>query len=255
MMYHRAVCQRVCQGLMSILFAGCPSLLAAENPGSADATWKLTVHDKDLEIYSRPRAGSPHKEFKAVGTIDAPSRAVGAVIDDFENYPKFMPFTTECRLVKQDGDTMIGYQRLSPKICADRDYTLRVRKKALPVPDGVLYTSRWSPANELGPPEQKGVVRIKICEGGWRLEPQGPGKTLATYSIYADSGPLPSFIADRVSMTGIKRLFAAVRKQVTDPKYAVSSAERERLPAAPGEAANGKNREARVTASESKKPE
>ena len=95
------------------------------------------------------------KEFKAVGPIDAPTRAVGAVIDDFENYPKFMPFTTECRLIKQDGDTMIGYQRLSPKICADRDYTLRVSKKSLPAPDGVVYTSRWSPANELGPPEKK----------------------------------------------------------------------------------------------------
>ena len=145
---------------MSIVFVGCPALVAGEDAGSADTTWKIVAHDKDLEIYSRLRPGSPHKEFKAVGPIDAPTRAVGAVIDDFENYPKFMPFTTECRLIKQDGDTMIGYQRLSPKICADRDYTLRVSKKALPVRDGVVYTSRWSPANELGPPEKKGVCLL-----------------------------------------------------------------------------------------------
>ena len=216
--------QRVFRGLMSIVLVSCPALVTGEDAGSADTTWKIVAHDKDLEIYGRLRPGSPHKEFKAVGPIDAPTRAVGAVIDDFENYPKFMPFTTECRLIKQDGDMMIGYQRLSPKICADRDYTLRVSKKALPVKDGVVYTSRWSPANELGPPEKKGVVRVKICEGSWRLDPEGPAKTLATYSIYTDSGaPLPAFIDNRVSLTGIRRLFAAVRKQVKEPKYAAAS--------------------------------
>jgi Polyketide cyclase / dehydrase and lipid transport len=222
--YHGPVRQRISLGLMAILFAGCPGLFAAENSGSTDTSWKLTVRDKDLEIYSRARAGSPHKEFKAVATIDAPTRALGAVIDDFENYPKFMPLTTECRLIKQDGDTLIGYQRLSPKICADRDYTLRVSKKAWPLPDGLLYTSRWSPANELGPPEKKGVVRVKVCEGSWRLEPQGPAKTIATYCLYTDSGGfLPAFIDNRVSLTGIRKLFAAVRKQVKDPKYAAAS--------------------------------
>jgi hypothetical protein len=210
---------------MSILFVGCPAGFAAENSAGTESGWKLTVHDKDLEIYSRPHAGSPHKEFKAIGMIDAPSRAVSAVIDDFENYPKFMPFTTEARLVKQDGDTMIGYQRLSPKICADRDYTLRVSKKISPLPDGVLYTSRWSPANELGPPEKKGVVRVKICEGTWRLEPNGPAKTLATYSIYTDSGGLmPSFLGEHINVSGIRRLYAAIRKQVKEPKYAAAAA-------------------------------
>jgi hypothetical protein len=68
-------------------------------------------------------------------------------------------------------------------------------------------------------------VRVKICEGSWRLDPEGPAKTLATYSIYTDSGaPLPSFIDNQVSLTGIRRLFAAVRKQVKEPKYAASQA-------------------------------
>src|SRR6476661_4211059 len=222
-MYHRAVHQRVFHGLMSIFLAGSPTVFAAVD--SSDEGWKLaTVRENNVAIYSRARPGSPLREFKAVGPIDAPTYAVCAVIDDFQNYPKFMPFTTECRLIKRDGDTMIGYQRLSPKICADRDYTLRVSKKALPVRDGVVYTSRWSPANELGPSEKKGVVRVKICEGSWRLDPEGPAKTLATYSIYTDSGaPLPAFIDNRVSLTGIRRLFAAVRKQVKEPKYAVAS--------------------------------
>jgi hypothetical protein len=221
-MYHRAVHQRIFRGLVWIFFASSPTVFAAVD--SSDEGWKLdAVRENNVAIYSRARPGSPLKEFKAVGAIDAPTFAVCAVLDDFQNYPKFMPFMTETRLIKRDGDSMVGYQRLSPKICADRDYTLRVWKRSWPASDGRVFMSQWSPANELGPPETKGVVRVKICEGKWLLEPDGAVKTRATYYIYSDNGgALPSFIANHVSVTGISRLFAAVRKQVKDPKYATA---------------------------------
>lgn len=213
--------QRIFHGLMSIFLAGCPTVFAAEESTNANDDWKLAVREKDIAIYSRPRAGSPLKEFKAIGPIDAPTHAVCAVIDDFQNYPKFMPYMIECNLIRRDGDSIVGYQRLSPKICGDRDYTLRVWKKSWPTTDGLVFMSYWTPANELGPPEKKGVVRVKVCEGKWLLEPDGTIKTRATYSLYTDTGGLlPSFIANRVSQTGISRLFAAIRKQVKDPRYA-----------------------------------
>jgi len=214
---------RVLPGLMSIFLVGGWSSYAMESSSSVNAEdgWKLAIETKDVAIYSRPGADSRLKEFRAIGPIDAPTGAVHAVIDDFVNYPKFMPCTTECRLIKRDGDSIVGYQRLSPKICADRDYTLRVWKKSWPVSDGFVFMSHWTTANELGPAEKKGVVRVKICDGGWLLEPDGATKTRATYSVYTDSGGvIPAFIANRASQTGISRLFAALRKQVKNPKYA-----------------------------------
>ena len=247
--------QRIFHGVISIFLAGYPTAFAAEDSTNTGDDWKLSAREKDVAVYSRLRPGSPLKEFKAVGPIDAPTHAVCAVIDDFQNYPKFMPYTTECRLIRRDGDSIVGYQRLSPKICADRDYTLRVWKKSWPTADGLVCTSHWSPANELGPPEKKGVVRVKICEGKWLLEPDGAIKTRATYFIYTDTGGfIPSFIANRVSLTGITKLFAAVRKQVKDPRYAVSMPGGA-LPTA-GATTNGKNEQARITTDEkSKKPE
>jgi hypothetical protein len=165
-----------------------------------------------------------------------------------------MPYMTECRLIKRNGDSIVGYQRLSPKVCADRDYTLRVWKKSWPASDGPVFMSYWSPANEMGPPEKKGIVRVKICEGKWLLEPDGAIKTRATYFIYTDTGGfIPSFIANRISLTGITKLFAAVRKQVRDPRYAVSIPEGARLPTGFGETATGKNDEARITNDERSK--
>ena len=221
--YHRAVRQRIFRGLILIFFAGSPTVFAAVD--SSDEGWTLAgVRENNVAIYSRARRGSPLKEFKAVGAIDAPTYAVCAVIDDFQNYPKFMPFMTDCRVIRRDSDSIVGYQRLSPKVCADRDYTLRVWKRSWPASDGRVFLSQWSPANDIGPPETKGVVRVKVCEGKWLLEPEGITRTRATYCVYTDNGgSLPSFIANHVSLTGISRLFAAVRKQVKDPKYAAAA--------------------------------
>ena len=216
---------RVLSGLGSILLVSGSNVFGAESSSPVDPKegWKLAADAKDMTIYSRPHAESNLKEFKAVGSIDAPSSAVHAVIDDFENYPKFMPYTLECRLIKREGDSVIGYQRLSPKIIEDRDYTLRVSKKSWLGPKGLTYLSQWETANELGPAEQKGVVRLKVCDGTWLLEPDGPAKTRATYSIYSDTGGfIPAFIANHASLTAIKKLYAAIRKQVKDPKYAAA---------------------------------
>lgn len=225
--YHRAMFCRVLSGLGSLLLVSSSNSFAADFSSSVSPKegWKLAADAKDVIIYSRPHAESNLKEFKAIGFIDEPSSAVHAVIDDFENYPKFMPYTVECRVIKQDGDAVIGYQRVAPKICEDRDYTLRVSKKSWAgAKGGLSYLSQWQTANELGPPERKGVVRLKVCNGTWLLEPDGPARTRATYSIYSETGGfIPPFIANHASITGIKKLYEAIRKQAKEPKYAAAA--------------------------------
>ena len=205
----------VCLGGMSL------SIFAAESiqPANPNDGWKFAKEGAGVSLYSRARAGSALKEFKAVGEIDAPTRAVHNVIDDFEAYPSFMPYTAECRLIKRDDDSILAYQRLSPKVVGDRDYTLRIRKKSWPGQEGLVYFNQWEPANELGPAEKPGVLRVRLNEGSWLLEPAGASKTRATYSICTDSGgAIPAFIANAASEVGIRRLFAAVRKQVKHSK-------------------------------------
>jgi hypothetical protein len=204
-----------------LIFAGTIGL-AAEPPksGAAGDDWKFATKTNGITIYTRLHEGSSLKEFKAVGDIDAPSRAVHGVIGDIDAYPSFMPYTVECRLLKREKDSLITYQRISPKICGDRDYTLRVRQASWPGSGGLVYTNYWELANALGPPQKPGVVRVKVCEGAWLLEPDGIDKTHATYSIYTDSGGvIPSFIANHASQMAIGQVFAAVRKQVKEPKY------------------------------------
>jgi len=199
--------------------AGAAFLIFAAEPGQNE-DWKIVKQSSGVAIYSRPHAGSRLKEFKAAGEIDAPTETVHKVIDDVEAYPSFMPYTTECRVIERNSDSILTYQRLSPKIVSDRDYTLRIEKKSWPTQNGSAYLNRWKPANEHGPAEKPGVFRVKLCDGSWLLEPTSEGKTRATYFVFTDSGiNVPAFLANTISETGISKLFAAVRKQAKDPKY------------------------------------
>jgi hypothetical protein len=207
------------------LFLGATSPLSSfatefiQSPDPNDG-WKFVKETDGISFSSRARAGSSLKEFKAVGEIDASSRAVHNVLNDLESYPNFMPYTAECRLIKREGDSIYSYQRLSPKVISDRDYTLRISKRSWPSHGGVVFLDQWEPANASGPGEKPGVLRVRVNEGRWLLEPAGATRTRATYCIYTDGGrKLPAFVANIANEIGIRKIFTAVRKQVKLAKY------------------------------------
>ncbi len=213
------------RNLLRLLFAiasscSCANLVAAE-PEAPPGEWKLVSTSDNVALYRRSRPGPGHYESKAIGEIAASTAVVHAVIDDLDSYSRFMPYTVECRVLKREDDSVLTYQRVSAPLVSDRDYTLRVRTTSKKVDGGTSYVSRWETENALGPVERRGVVRVKLCEGGWVLEPSGPNTTRATYSVYTDSGGvIPAFIKNTGSQIGIRKIFAAIRKQVRDPKYA-----------------------------------
>lgn len=194
------------------------SLRAAESE-TTRSEWKLISNKEGVTLYRRDREVT--NESKAIGEIAAPAAVVHAVLNDVESYASFMPYTVECRVLKRDTNSVVAYQRISAPMTSDRDYTVRMRSSSKPAEGGTSYVSQWEAENKLGPPEKPGVVRVNLCDGSWLLEPTGPNTTRATYTIYTDSGgAIPAFIKKTGSQIGIRKLFAAIRKQARDPKYA-----------------------------------
>ena len=201
------------------------STFATETLQSPDPNdgWKFVKETGGISFSSRARAGSSLKEFRAVGEIGASSRSVHNVLDDVVAYPDFMPFTKECRIIKREGDALLAYQRLSPGIVRDRDYTLRICRKSWPAQGGLVFLDQWELANASGPGERPGVLRVKVNEGKWLLEPAGAAKTRATYCIYTDcGGKLPALLANAANEIGISKIFIAIRNQVKLPKYSAN---------------------------------
>jgi len=112
MAYYHGVHWRTLAGFMPVflLTGAIPNSSGAEFSSSVDPNegWKVASGSKDVALYSRVHAGSKLKEFRAIGSIDAPTYAVHAVIDDFEDYARFMPYTVECRLLKREADSIIS---------------------------------------------------------------------------------------------------------------------------------------------------
>jgi ribosome-associated toxin RatA of RatAB toxin-antitoxin module len=211
------------KGAVSLFFAftafGLGTDVRAAEPAADSSEWKFISNKDGVMLHRRQRPVS--NESRAIGEIAAPPAVVHAVIDDVESYASFMPYTAECRVLKRDGNSIVAYQRISAPLTSDRDYTVRIRSRSKPAEVGTSYFSQWETDNALGPPEKSGVVRVKLCEGSWLLEPLGPNVTRATYTIYTDSGgAIPAFIKNTGSQIGIRKMFAAIRKQVRDPKYA-----------------------------------
>jgi len=224
--------RRVVRNFLPLVIAliSCGSGMSSmAEPEATPGEWKLISTSDGVALYRRLRPGSGHYESKAIGEIAAVTTTVQAVIDDVDSYPRFMPYTVESRILKREGDSVIEYQRISTPLIKDRDYILRVRTTSKTVEGGTSYFSRWETENELGPAERPGIVRVKLCEGGWLLEPAGPNLTRATYSIHTDSGgAIPAFVKNIGSQVGIRKIFAAIRNQVRDPKYQLKEKEEQR---------------------------
>lgn len=187
--------------------------------------WTVVTKKADLTTYSRARKGSSLLEYKGVGLMDVEPIVIKRLIDDTAEYPKFMPYVIETKTISDDGKTRVGYQRLSPPLVGDRDYTVKVKCESRPCPTGgTTYSNTWVAANNLGPAEKKGVTRVKVTEGSWLLEPAPGGKTRATYTIYSDSGGgIPKLILNTANKTAIPKLFDAVRERSKLEKYSRKS--------------------------------
>ncbi len=205
----------------ALLLLGCGALAGSAGDSGP---WKEVSRSGDLVVYERVHDGSSIREFKAIGTIDADAAVVKRVIDDVDEYPHFMPYMTETRVISTDGNTRVTYARLSPPVVGDRDYTIRVHCETRRDAAGnTCFCNRWETANELGPAEKSGVTRVKVSEGSWLLQPTQAGrKTQATYCIYSDSGgAIPAFLANAACKTAIPKLFEAIGKQAALPKYSL----------------------------------
>jgi len=188
---------------------------------ASDEEWSVASQSPEVTVYERTRKGSALQEFKAVGVLEASPEVVKRVIDDVSEYPHFMPYVTEAHVISSEGGKRVSYQRIAPPLVSDLDYTLRVSCESHATPGGTCFCNRWQTANELGPPEKRGVTRVKISEGSWLLEPEDEGrKTRATYCIFSDSGgSMPKFVTNAASRTAIPKLFKSIQKQAQLPKY------------------------------------
>lgn len=186
----------------------------ADNPNP----WVPKSDADDIKIWQRQVPRSNIQEIRVEMVIDAPSRRVWEVMRDVDHYPEFMPYMAEARILREQGNTRIVYERISPPIVNDRDLTLK--SVAYPDSETGVFQQRLSIANDQGPPAKPGVVRITVAKGGWTLEPLDTKTTRILYWFHTDPGGwIPEWIVNFGQRHSIPRLIDALEKRAQDPSW------------------------------------
>ncbi len=214
-----------------------PALLLVVSSAARVATageppWELRDTVEGIAVYNRDLPGSPVKEVKAEGTIDAPPAAVWAVLHDIPAYPRTMPYTKVTAILGHENDPnaaggiLYYYTALAFPIVSDRDYTLRVSIDHVPADGSGLYKLSWRAANGYpkAPPPLAHYVRLSDVSGYWQLSPEkGGAATRFVYFVHTNpESSLPGFLVNKANSDVIPKVVDALREWAKKPPYAAA---------------------------------
>jgi ribosome-associated toxin RatA of RatAB toxin-antitoxin module len=180
--------------------------------------WQLLRDDRDLKLWGRPVPSSTILQLRAEMEVDATPRKVWNLLRDVERVVEYNPYISESRIRSEQGDTRYIYQRFVPPVIADRDVTF----KAVAYEDEAngVFQQLITLANNQGPPPVDGVVRVKVLEAQWSIEPADSGKTRVCYWIHTDPGGLiPDWLVNFAQERSVPKLFAAFKNRLRDPRW------------------------------------
>jgi len=197
---------------------GAPAIAHAD---AGDAGWQQIKQSDGITVYKRVVEGSPLKEFRGRGTIDAPVAAILAVFNDVPHATEWMDSCNGSRVVENGSDTeKVVYNRThAPWPVADRDAVLhnvaRFDEAARKV-----ELDFWSVDDAKAPPV-KGVVRMPFLRGHWILWPSADGRTTRVeYQVHANpGGALPNWLVNYVSRDLPFKTIEGLRAQVKRRHY------------------------------------
>jgi hypothetical protein len=201
----------------------CCLLPALFSCSGAAAAWELKYSKDGITVYERPVANERVSELKAIAEIDAPPLSCWNVIRDFERYTETMPFVMESRILQVTPPRSFVYLRVNVGIPGvwERDYTIEFTDQSDPPGPQRSYRAAWRLANDAGPVESDGTVRIALNQGTWEIAPSAEGRgATATYQVLVDpGGDLPAGLVRWGNANGIPKLFAAIRNATKTPRY------------------------------------
>lgn len=129
-------------------------------------------------------------------TIDAPVEKVFETITAYETYPQFLSEVKELKTSNRTGNQVDVHYKV--EVMKSIRYTLRMKEEPPRKVSWSLVEGEF----------------MKENHGSWTLEPEGEGKTKATYSIEMKLGALvPGSIVKALVETSLPKMMDAFKKR------------------------------------------
>ena len=162
-------------------------------------SWELAKEKNGIKVYTRTSASSSLKDSKATVSLEANSDRVIELLNDFDNYPKWMYKCTAGKMLKKVSDTEFYVYTVidSPWPVADRDLISHVT--ATEKSDGTIILDMKGAADYV--PKKDGMVRITEFSGFWKITPASNGTVDLVYQFHTDpGGSIPDWMANMTSI-------------------------------------------------------
>ena len=192
-------------GLLSVLLLPCAAQAVPWADMAGDA--EPAVRMEDL---SKP--GNPGKTFLANTVINVPMARLCDVIQDYAQYPAFMPNTHKTSVSPGENKTSLVEITLHLPLGKVKRYRLRMTPNV--TPQQCRLDWKQVPWEGLAPDET-----IRDTSGYWLLTPQAsnPNATQVSYRVATDPGPVPlglGWIVDSMSRDSIPKMLESLRGRV-----------------------------------------
>jgi ribosome-associated toxin RatA of RatAB toxin-antitoxin module len=174
------------------------------------AEWEKLSDEGGLLIERRTVPGSSLSEIRATAQISLSPAVVAGTLWNHREYPKFVPHLKRLLILSDTGDERLTYEQVSMPLVSDRDYTVRVKRRADPAAQ--RYEISFETDNEAGPPPDRFHVRVARIKGKWTVEPAPRGQgSLVRYQVQAEGGGnIPDWLANRAQRTAAADLVRAM---------------------------------------------
>lgn len=190
---------------LSLLLLGCCGAVQAADPVDL-----RKLSESAVTLVETTKPGSAGKSFVAATIINAPVESLCALIQDYADYPSFMPNTESAKVAMATAGRAVVDVTLKLPMGKIKKY--RLGMEATVTPDACTVAWKQLPWRGL-----KAEETIADTYGYWQFTPAAtPGKAVVKYVVYTDPGPIPfglGWIVDSLSKDSIPQALEGLRKR------------------------------------------
>ena len=220
---------------------------------------KMKETEDGISVWMRASddANCAAKEVMAVATFhDCTARQFWRAVRDVERYAEFVPFVETSFAVERTSgsavavamtdaracDVVWAYNRVKIPVASARDYCIKIVSSRNGAPPGSAppfplfrtsavsdvggsvqdesFVSRWEIDGRAGPKTARGVVRLRVNRGSWRVADDARGGCTVTYRVLTDPGAgTPGWLIDVANKSSVPDVLRAFNRRARSGVY------------------------------------
>lgn len=181
--------------------------------------WEKSLEKDGVIVYTRSVPYSSIKEYKAMVVVQASLSRVLSVFNDISNYPNWMHFCQEAKMIKEiSPKEKYIYLKLQPSgPVSPRDVVVYAKIHKDIQSKAITIKLKNKPDVK---PKRKGIVRIPKLKGFYKIQPIKSGKLEITYQQFVDpGGSVPAFLVNTTITEEPYNTLKSLKNEIKKTQY------------------------------------